>query len=71
LLPAGVKAQAFHSSIQEDGSMFRKFLKDESGLELSEYAVAAALIALACVAAFQLLGVQIAAKINTLAGFLQ
>ena len=51
--------------------MFRKFLKDESGLELSEYAVAAALVALAAVAAFQLLGTSIAARINTLAGFLQ
>ena len=48
--------------------MFRKFLKDESGLELSEYAVAAALIALACVAAFQLLGTNIGTKINDLAG---
>jgi len=51
--------------------MFRKFLKDESGLELSEYAVAAALIALACVAAFQLLGGNIGLKINELAGKIQ
>lgn len=29
------------------------FLKNEDGLELSEYAVAAALIAVACVLAFQ------------------
>ena len=36
--------------------MIKKFLRDESGLELSEYAVAAALVALAVVAAFQLLG---------------
>ena len=48
--------------------MFRKFLKDESGLELSEYAVAAALVALAAVAAFQLLGTNIATKITDLAG---
>ena len=47
--------------------MFMKFLKDESGLELSEYAVAAALIALACVAAFTLLGGNIAARITALA----
>lgn len=66
-----MKAQAFYFVRQEDGSMFRKFLKDESGLELSEYAVAAALVALAAVGAFQLLGVQIGARINTLAGFLQ
>jgi pilus assembly protein Flp/PilA len=51
--------------------MFRKFLKDESGLELSEYAVAAALVALAAVASFQLLGTNIAARINTLAGYIQ
>ena len=51
--------------------MFRKFLKDESGLELSEYAVAAALVALAAVAAFQTLGTQIGARINTLAGYIQ
>ena len=51
--------------------MFRKFLKDESGLELSEYAVAAALVAIAAVAAFQLLGTNIAARINILAGYLQ
>jgi pilus assembly protein Flp/PilA len=47
--------------------MIRKFLRDESGLELSEYAVAAALIALATVAAFQLLGSNITTKITDLA----
>ena len=47
--------------------MIKKFIKDEAGLELSEYAVAAALIALACVAAFQLLGTNITSKINDLA----
>ena len=57
--------------LEEDDRMFRKFLKDESGLELSEYAVAAALIALACVAAFQLLGGNIGIKINELAGKIQ
>jgi pilus assembly protein Flp/PilA len=51
--------------------MFKKFLRDETGLELSEYAVAAALVALAVVAAFQLLGTQISAKITNLAGFIQ
>jgi len=47
--------------------MIRKFLSDEKGLELSEYAVAAALIALATVTAFQLLGTNIASKITDLA----
>ena len=48
--------------------MIQRFFADETGLELSEYAVAAALIALACVAAFQLLGTNIGLKINDLAG---
>ena len=47
--------------------MFIRFLKDETGLELSEYAVAAALVALAAVAAFQLLGTNIGLKVNELA----
>ena len=51
--------------------MVKNFLKDETGLELSEYAVAAALVALACVLAFQTLGTNISAKINDLAGKLQ
>ena len=56
---------------REERTMFKKFLKDESGLELSEYAVAAALVALACVVAFQTLGTQIGARIDTLAGFIK
>lgn len=48
-------------------TVIKKFLSDESGLELSEYAVAAALVALAAVAAFQLLGGNIGTKINELA----
>jgi Flp pilus assembly pilin Flp len=51
--------------------MFKKFWQDETGLELSEYAVAAALIALACVAAFQLLGTNIATKIDGLANIIK
>ena len=47
--------------------MIRKFLSDEKGLELSEYAVAAALIVLATVTAFQLLGTNITSKITDLA----
>ncbi len=48
--------------------MIKRFLRDETGLELSEYAVAAALIAIAAVVAFQTLGGNIAKAINTLAG---
>lgn len=50
--------------------MFSKFFRDETGLELSEYAVAAALVAVATVLAFELLGTNISARINALAGFL-
>jgi pilus assembly protein Flp/PilA len=48
--------------------MIKKFFRDETGLELSEYAVAAALVALAAVLAFQTLGGNISNKINDLAG---
>jgi pilus assembly protein Flp/PilA len=47
--------------------MIKRFLNDETGLELSEYAVAAALVAIAAVAAFTLLGGNIAVRINDLA----
>jgi Flp pilus assembly pilin Flp len=47
--------------------MIKRFFQDETGLELSEYAVAAALIALATVTAFQLLGANITGKITALA----
>lgn len=46
--------------------MFRNFIADESGLELSEYAVAAALIALAVIVAFTSLGGAIEGKIDNL-----
>lgn len=48
--------------------VFKNFLSDETGLELSEYAVAAALVSLAAIAAFQLLGGNVSAKISELAG---
>lgn len=54
-----------------DESMLKRFIKDETGLELSEYAVAAALVALAAVLAFQTLGTNISTKINDLAGKIQ
>ena len=47
--------------------MLKRFFRDETGLELSEYAVAAALVAIAAVLAFQTLGGNIAEKINELA----
>jgi pilus assembly protein Flp/PilA len=48
-------------------NMIKNFLRDETGLELSEYAVAAALIAMACVVAFTTLGTAIASRIDTMA----
>jgi pilus assembly protein Flp/PilA len=48
--------------------MLKRFLKDESGLELSEYAVAAALVALATVTAFTGLGTTIKGAIENLSG---
>jgi Flp pilus assembly pilin Flp len=46
--------------------MLKKFFRDETGLELSEYAVAAALIALATVGAFSGLGKKIFDAITNL-----
>jgi pilus assembly protein Flp/PilA len=65
------EGSSLHILRREERIMFKKFLKDETGLELSEYAVAAALVALACVVAFQTLGTQIGARIDTLAGFIK
>lgn len=49
----------------------RKFLRDQRGMELSEYAVAAALITLVVVAAFTNLGGAIANKLIDLKGKVQ
>lgn len=46
----------------------KNFLNDETGLELTEYAVAAALIVGALVLAFTTLGGAIADQINALTG---
>jgi pilus assembly protein Flp/PilA len=62
-----VRALAITYTPKGANEMIKRFLKDETGLELSEYAVAAALIALATVTAFQLLGTNITGKITTLA----
>jgi pilus assembly protein Flp/PilA len=52
-------------------NMFKKFWNDETGLELSEYAVAAALVALAAVAAFTALGGKISGAIENLGSKIQ
>lgn len=46
--------------------MLKKFIHDETGLELSEYAVAAALVALAVITAFTDLGTAIGNRITSL-----
>ncbi len=50
--------------------MLKKFFRDETGLELSEYAVAAALVAITAVLAFETLGENIGTKIGDLAGMI-
>jgi pilus assembly protein Flp/PilA len=47
--------------------MLKRFFRDETGLELSEYAVAAALVILVAAGAFSALG----GSINTVIGSLQ
>lgn len=49
-------------------SKLSRFMRDEEGLELSEYAVAGSLIVLGVVAAFQLLGGNIDLAIRAIAG---
>ena len=51
--------------------MFRKFMDDETGLELAEYASAAALITLTIVGTFILLGEVIIGRIGALVGMIQ
>lgn len=48
-------------------SKMSRFIQDEEGLELSEYAVAGSLIVLGAVVAFQLLGANITTAINAIA----
>jgi pilus assembly protein Flp/PilA len=68
---AGKEGPSLQYFAERNEFMFRKFLKDESGLELSEYAVAAALVAVATIAAFQLVGTNIGLRISTLAGYIK
>jgi Flp pilus assembly pilin Flp len=48
--------------------MLKKFFMDETGLELSEYAVAAALVAIAVAGVFTALGDAITLKVDELSG---
>ena len=59
-------------SRKEEGDVRgRNFFSDESGLELSEYALAAALVTLAIVAAFSNVSANITTVINNLAGYIK
>jgi Flp pilus assembly pilin Flp len=49
-----------------EGNKMKSFLLDDTGLELSEYAVAAALVTIAVAGAFTALGDVIGDKINVL-----
>ncbi len=51
--------------------MIKQFLHDETGLELTEYAMAAALITLAVVTVFGTLGSNINTVIGRMAGYIQ
>jgi pilus assembly protein Flp/PilA len=56
--------------VKESAANLKRFLLDESGLELSEYAVAAALVAIGAVTVFAALGDAIGVKIDDLAAIL-
>jgi len=47
--------------------MFRKLMKDESGATAIEYGLIAALIAVAAIVAFQLVGTNLSSIFNTVA----
>ena len=59
------------NSVRGANKMIQRFLRDETGLELSEYAVAAALVTLAVVAAFGTLGTNINTVIGNLASYIK
>jgi pilus assembly protein Flp/PilA len=75
----GKRSRAFPDHLENSGRVFqaitklkganpmiKKFFRDETGLELSEYAVAAALVAIAVVGAFTALGGAIGDRITEL-----
>jgi len=52
-------------------SSIRKFLRDESGLTATEYAIAGGLVGAVVIGAFQLLGTNVGGVINFIAGSIQ
>ena len=59
-------ATQFKLLFKVEVNQMKEFFLDETGLELSEYAVAAALVAIAVVGAFTALGTAIGDKITSL-----
>jgi Flp pilus assembly pilin Flp len=66
LAPWTSNPHTFLNRIRQEDKTMKSFLLDETGLELSEYAVAAALVAIAVVGAFTALGTAISGKITAL-----
>jgi pilus assembly protein Flp/PilA len=62
----GLKPSTRNPNSKGANKMLKQFFRDETGLELSEYAVAAALVALAVITAFTNLGTAIGNKIGAL-----
>ena len=56
----------FHQTMQDD-SMLMRLLRDDSGATAIEYGLIAALIAVAAIAAFQLVGTNLSSLFNTVA----
>ncbi len=54
--------------VMEQNSVFNRLLRDDSGATAIEYGLIAALIAVAAIAAFQLVGTNLSSIFNTIAG---
>ena len=57
----------FFYSLTEQGSLVERLLADEAGATAIEYGLIAALIAVAAIAAFQLVGTNLSTIFNTVA----
>jgi pilus assembly protein Flp/PilA len=51
-------------------NLFARFVKDESGATAIEYGLIAALVAVVCIGAMQLVGTRLTALFNNIAGAL-
>lgn len=57
----------FLQRTMDQGSAFKRLLRDESGATAIEYGLIAALIAVAAIAAFRLVGTNLSSIFNTVA----